>query len=751
MPGRRGTVRLSAKAPTVMQLRRPDFAPRPVTSTENGSAIDLLALFWRRKSTLIGTVLAVTAFSVVAAFQITPRFTASARLLIAAVPTTSGGVASLSQAFGGAVRTQIYGEIEVMRSERLIAAAVNELGLMSQPEFNPNLEPGPIRRFLAWQPVRTALRFIPSMDRDSLTEAEKRARERQEVYEAFRRRLDIRPPGISNVVVVNFASVDARRAANIVNTFIEIYTADQLDRQLRAQAESRSWLDKRIGQLREAMIESERAVAEYLGSRRLVESGQSAVLDRQFADVSQQLSEAKAALAERQTRLEQVYRLRDSDQGLGAIREIRQSPLIQRLREQEVSLMREAAELGSRFGERHPRMVNLRAELSEARKRISDEEARVVLELENEVRVAKARVTTLADELDKIDEQRVDVGRDRIKLRQLQRDAESNQRLYEASLARLKQASADPASFEQSSAEVISPAQIPLDASYPRKGLIVGFGFLISIAFGVLLVLIVERFDSGFRTQDQIERLTDLPVLGIVPRLASAEKDGHAAADIVVSDPDSPYVEAIRSLRTSLMVTNVDRPAKIVAIASALPGEGKSSLAAAFARHTALATLNGRVILIDCDLRRPSLSGMLGLRAELGITELFSGEAGLDDVVRSDPKTGLHVLPAMPGTPNPPELLNSRHMRDLLDKLAQTYDMIVIDSPAVESVSDARIIAHLADTTVFVVQSETTPRETAIGALRQLASAGAEIAGVVLHCANLRRQQKYGVEELRAA
>jgi capsular exopolysaccharide synthesis family protein len=735
-----------------MRLRPAARTHRLAPHADAGSAMDLLAIFNHRKSVLIGAVLVLTAFSALIAFQVTPRYTANTRLMIAAFPSASeGGATALSQALGGNLRSHIYGEIEVMQSDRLIGATVDELGLMDQPEFNPNLRSGLLDRVTDREPVRTLLGYLPSIRKDKLTETERRNRERQEVADSFRKRLEVRPPGVSNVVVVNFESEDPKRAASIVNTFVEIYIADHLERQFHVQEMTRNWLDKRIVQLRQSVIDSERAVAEFLASRRLLETGRSAVLDRQFADVSQQLTEAKAAFAERQTRLEQVYRLRGSSQGLGAVKEIRESPLIQRLREQEVTLIRQAAELSTRFGERHPRMINLRAEVSDIRKRVRDEEVRVVQELENEVRVASARVSALNRELDKLDQKRVDSGRDKIQLRQLQREADANQRLYETYLARLKQSANDAMLLGRSNVEVISPAQMPLKASYPRKGLVVGFGFLISIGVGVFLVLLVERLDNGFRSAHQLEHLTSLPVLGVVPRLARAERDGRAAADVVVSDPSSTYTEAIRSLRTSLMVSNVDHRPKVVLIASALPGEGKSSLAVALARQSALAALNGKVMLIDCDLRRPTVSGLLGLRAEAGITELFSGEASFNEVIRTDPKTGLHVLPAVPGTPNPPELLNSQHMRSLLDKLSQSYDLIVLDSPALESVSDARVLAHLADATIFVVQAETTPRQKAIAALRQLAHAHAHMAGVVLSRVNLRRQQKYEHRDAGAA
>jgi capsular exopolysaccharide synthesis family protein len=719
----------------------------PVGSTESGSAADLLLLFWRRKALLIGAIVLITGFAALAAFQITPRYTASARLMIGSEQPTPG-LPAVAQALGGGGRSHVFGEIEVMRSDRMVEQAIQRLGLAQHQEFNPSLRKGLLDSLAEFEPARWVVETIRSFADEPGSAEDRRIRTRQEVAQIFRKRLDIRPPNVSNVVTINFESIDPRRAASVVNTFTELYIADHLDRRFRAQAQTREWLDKRIGQLREAMLASERAVAEFLASEGLVETGRNAVSERQFADVSRQLTEAKAQFAERQTRLEQVYRLRNSQQGLDAVKEVRTSPLIQRLRDQEVALVRKAAELETRYGDRHPKMINLKAEIVEVRQRIADEEARIVQELENEVRVARSGVSALTAELDRIDRARVASGRDVLHLRQLQREAESNQRLYETYLARLKQTTSLPMGPEESTVEVISPAQIPLMAGYPRKGLIVGFGFMISIMMGVFLVLLVERLDNGFRSAAQLERLTETPVLGIIPRLPAAEKDGRAAGELVVRDPNAGYTEAVRSLRTSLMVSNVDSPPKVVLLASSLPGEGKSSLAVALARQAALSSLNGKVILIDCDLRRPTISGMMGLRAELGLTELFAGEATFDEVVRTDPKTGLHVLPATPGTPNPPELLNSQHMRALLDKLSETYDLVVLDSPALDAVSDARVLAHLADATVFVVQWETTPRMTALGSLKQLVSAGAQIAGVVLHKVNLRKQPRYGYEEL---
>lgn len=731
--------------------RRARYRPPPVDlASPEGSSFDLFALIWRRRGLLLGTVLIVTLFSLLAAYQITPRYAASVRLMIGG--TNDLGAGALSQMLGGrdGARAELYGELEIMQSDRLLELAVTRLGLVNDPEFNRSLLGRWGDAISSIDMLRPLAGYLGTVREDGLSPAERIARQRQLAVNTLRDQLEIRPPRLSNVVSVTVRSTDPQKAARIANALVDVYISDNLERRVRASAEARAWLDERIAKMRRSVVESERAVAEFLMSSGLVESGRNAVIERQFADVSSQLTAAKASYAEKQTRLAQVIRLRDTEQGLAAAKEVRESPLIQRLRDQEAALERRVAELEPNFGELHPRMVNLRAELGAARQRIQEEQVRIVQELENEVRVARARVVSLTNELEKIDSERLASGEDAVRLRQLQRDAEANQRLYETYLARLKQAGMAGDVLGDNAVQIVSSARPPISPIYPRKGMIVGLGFIASFGIGIFLIFLSERLDRGFRDVDQLETLTGTPIVGVVPRMATAEKDGRACANSILAAPESSYGEAIRSLRTGLMVSNVDMPPKIILVASALPGEGKTSLAVSLARQSAVSSVRGNVILIDCDLRRPAVSGVMGLRAEIGLKELFSGEASLEDVLKIDAKSGLHVLPVTPGTPNPPELLNSQHMRDLLARLSDNYDLVIIDSPALESVSDARVLAHLADATVFVVQWETTPRQTVLASLRQLRSAGARIAGLAFHKVNEKTgtKAKYGYGEV---
>lgn len=715
------------------------------------SSFDLFALLWRKKFLLIGTVILVTLFSALAAYQITPKYSATVRLMVGG--TQSQGAGALSQVLSGrgGLQSQIYGELEIMQSDRLLEKAVTQLDLLNDPEFNRSLLSRWNNRLSEMAVLKPIANYFRNSNADGSETSEANATKMHIAMDALRNNLEIQPPSLSNVIAVTVKSVDPRRSALLANTYVDLYIADNVDRRVRASAETRARLDDKISELRKTVLDSERAVAEFLMSRRLVESGRNAIVERQFAALSSQLVAAKAAYAEKQTRLAQIYRLRNSEQGLGAAKEVRVSPLVQRLQDQKAGLQRRLAELEPNFGERHPRMVNLRAELAAASQRIEEEQGRIVQELENDVRVARARISTVAEELEKLDADRLASGQDMVRLRQLKREAEAGQRLYETYLIRLKQSDSFREAAADNAVQIVSLARAPILPSHPRKGMIIGLGFVSSLAVGLFLIFLSERLDNGFISTEQLENLTGMPVLGPVPRLAEAEKNGRAPAEVILANPDSAYGEAVRSIRTGLTVSNVDVAPKLVLIASALPGEGKTSLAVSLARQSAVSSVRGNVVLVDCDLRRPSVSSVLGLRAEVGLTELFAGEASLDEVLKIDPKSGLHVIPSTAGTPNPPELLHSQHMRDLLARLADSYDLVIIDSPALDAVADALVLAHLVDATVFVVQSHATSRQKVLGALKAMVGAGANIAGLVLHRTAEQKEEKYIYSERRPA
>lgn len=713
---------------------------------------ETLRAFWRHKYLLVTIVTLITGLTIFAAYQIPPRYTSSARILIntdSRPITDSLGVSEarslLSGASGG--RVSIYSEIEVMRSDRLIEKVVTALNLDKDAEFNPGLQPGMFSSMRDLSPVKWLIGTLSPLNTD-ISADERAQREMKRIVDSVRARMVIRPPGLANVVAIQFETKAAAKSARMANAFVDIYSEDRLGRAADQAATTSLWLGSRIAEMEGKLRVSERKVAEFVAARRLSDNGSSPVIDRRVTELGQRLGVVKSQLAEKRVRLKQLRRISASGKGLDSTSEVQNSRAIQRLRSQETTLVRRAAELDTRFGEKHPTMINLRAEIENARSEIAREQQRIVGALANEVRIAEAAVRSVQDQLDAMDVERASTNEDRVQFLQMRREALSNRKLYDLFVTRAKEVE-QTSSLKRNPVELISPAKAPTHPSAPRKPIIIAFGFFVSVGLGLVLVLTLERLDGGFRSVSQVERVMREPTLGIVPRIRGAvgRKNVH---DIVFTDGHSPYVEAIRSLRTSLLVSNPDAPPKVVLVASSQSGDGKTSLAISLARLSAIAAIEGRVLLIDGDLRRPSVGPRIGISPDKGLLDLFSGEATLDEVILTDSKSGLHVLPANIGTPNPPELLNSTHMRDLLAKLRNSYEMIIIDSPALEAVSDARVLAHYADTTIFVVRWEGTKQHAAVDAMKQLTTAGARVSGVVLQQVNVKKSASYGYREALA-
>ena len=419
------------------------------------------------------------------------------------------------------------------------------------------------------------------------------------------------------------------------------------------------------------------------------------------------------------------------------------SPLIARLRERETDVARRAAEMATELGPRHPKMINIRAELADLRTRLEAEVEKIVRGLSNELEVAQIRERTLEDNLKRLEAEAADVNTAQGRLRVLEREAAANRTLFDTFLARWKETGRQD-EIQHPDARILSYADVPRRPSSPKKVRIVGVALVFSVVLGVLLVFLVEQLDSGFRSAEQIESMAGVGTLALIPLLTRRRLKGHLPIGYVLDKPASSYAESLRTLYTGVLLSAVDAGAKSILITSSLPGEGKTTLAVAMTRL--LARGGRRVLLVDADLRRSGVARILDLPNEIGLVQLLGprGET-LEHAVQHDPGSGLHVLTTGRGSvPSPSDLFESARMKALLESLRDTYDLVVIDSPPLHVVSDARVLARLADTTVFLVRWAKTRREVALLGLRQIVEAGANLAGVVLSMVNVRKHARYG-------
>jgi capsular exopolysaccharide synthesis family protein len=290
----------------------------------------------------------------------------------------------------------------------------------------------------------------------------------------------------------------------------------------------------------------------------------------------------------------------------------------------------------------------------------------------------------------------------------------------------------------------MSPADVPTAPSHPQVMLVTIIGFAASLVLGVLLVFVVERWDSdyGFRSADEVQSALGLRALALVPDLSRRETNGASAEDYIVQKPNSAYAEALQRIRTSLFLTDGDHPPKTVMVTSSVPLEGKSAIASSLARQSARSGL--KVILIDADLRRPRLHEVLGMANQNGLSEVLTGRVSPEVAIKHDEKSGLDFLPAGVGVVSPPDLFRSSTMRILLEEMAAYYDLVILDTPPVAAVSDSLTLSGIVDKSLYVIRWEQTPRNAALAGIRQMFEAGADIAGIVLSRVDLKKHARYG-------
>lgn len=436
----------------------------------------------------------------------------------------------------------------------------------------------------------------------------------------------------------------------------------------------------------------------------------------------------------------QVLRLVERG-GADRAAELLTSSLIQTLKEQESGLLQREAELRNDFGPRHPTMVNIRAELANLQGRITTEVNKIVETLKSEVNVSRAGSQALEDDLRRLEARAGEANRAEVRLRALEREATASRLLFETFLNRFKETS-DQDGLQQPDARIISFAAPPALPSFPNKRIFVALALVTSSLLGLALVFTVEHMDAGFRSSEQIEAQAGVPTLGLIPALTGFGKLATKPEDYVLHKPTSAFADSLRSLRTTLMLSNVDNPPSVILMTSAVPGEGKTAITTSLARLTA--GMGQRVLVIDCDIRRPRVHAVFDVSNEGGLVEYMAGELTLSDIIRKDAKSELHFITAGRSTPNSTELLRSEQMKSLLAMLRSQYDLIIVDSPPVLAISDARILSQICDTTVFVVRWRETRREAVIYGMRQLMRSNGRLAGALLSQVNVRKHARYG-------
>ena len=717
---------------------------------ESFPVLEYLQLLWFRRRLILAITAIVGVIVLIQVNELRPLYRATSTMVIGELD--AGGMMDPQQVmlmrYLGRDKTT---ELQVLRSRRLAEQVIDNLNLLTYEEFNPSLRAAEesFFDFLQYLDPRT---WIP----DSWTRGVREAvtgevTETPPDEEAERRgpietatnillgKIAVAQVDYSNVITVSATSWSPRLAADIANELPEAYNIDRLQARFDATEKTTSWLTEQLEDLKVQVEESERAVERYRDEQGLVAGD--AILNDQLSEINSQLIIIRSERAGAEARLAQLQRLVGSGRdNIETATEVLASPLVQQLRNQEADAMRRQSELAVEYGPKHPRMLQVNAEITDIQNRIEAEISNVVSGLQNEIEVARTKEQSLERSLREAGFQTGVQNQQEVQLRALEREATANRTLYENFLGRFKETSTTQ-DVEISDSRIISEAQVPGGPFYPNKQRIlmtrIFFGFVAACA----LVFALHFLNPGLTSPEQIERELGLHTIGMIPTVPS-KVSPH---EYMLENPRSGFVEAINSLKVSLRLSDPDAKIKAIQVTSSVPGEGKSALVLSLAAN--MAREGRKVLVIDADLRRSSLEKKLGLPGEgMGLTDFVLAESlEPEKYIFHEETTGVDFMRTGDAHyANATDIFTSNRIREIIEKLKEKYDYVLIDTPPVMAVSDARVIGQISDKTLMVLRWDKTPRKVVRAALEELRKGSAEIAGIVLQQVDLKRYGRMG-------
>lgn len=718
------------------------------TPADPGDLTQLIATFRRRSRVFVAVAVIILAAVVLVTFQQTPRYTATANVMI---DTRKRDVTDIQEVLSGlpADSSVVDTEVEILKSRSLAERVVNALELDRDPEFNGALRKvSPIRAIIG-APANLLSALFASRPQQSAIDQQSAAAIRatkthEAVVDHVLGRLSVRRSGLTYVINIGFELTDPAKAARIANTFADRYLTEQLEAKYEATQQATQWLNERLAELQPQVSQAEAAVEAYKAQHGLLASVGSSLTEQEISNLNTQLAQAQADQAERGARLRTAQQVLATGASGDTLSGPLNSPTVAQLRAQGAELSSKFADLETKYGPRHPEVQRAQRALADNAVQIKQEIARQVSSLQAEDQVARQRVASLEGSLSQSKGALIGNNQASVELADLQRRANAASTLYDSLLARAKQTSTDQGS-QQSDARVVSRAKIPNQPSFPKKGLNFALGLVFALAGGVGGVFLMEALDAGLATSEDIERFFGLPHLGAVPLLSSTTDGkfvGVPPGQFVVEKPLSAFAEAFRNLRASILFSKVDAPVKVAVITSALPGEGKTTTT--FCLGKSMAMSGARVVVVDCDLRRRNINRLLSIEPTIGLIEVLQGAAKLEDALVRDEVSGAYFLPLAKSAYTPKDLFGSAAMDRLIEDLRRDFDFVLLDTAPVIPVSDTRILAPKADVVVFLAQWRKTPRKAIEAAFGLLNSVGADIAGIALTLVDVREQAKYG-------
>jgi capsular exopolysaccharide synthesis family protein len=707
---------------------------------QNDDNIDLLR-YWRvvRKYLyeIIGLAIAVGILAALVANSMTPIYTASTKVSIERVQPATGGYTDISwftmQQYPGT-------QYQIIKSKAVAEKVVENLTLWEHPHFKNDSE----KSGFNW---RSFIPFLNNKEKmeDTRSEEEKLKAKKEGLVGMVMGGITVNPIKDSFVVEIGFSSSNPEVAALVANGVVDAYVQRNLEARFKEVKKVSDWMTESLGGITTQLESSEDRLKSYQKKENIVDVGKGAsgFMTERLDDISDKVITARLEFNQLKVLHRQATRF--SSMPLEELLNnptIYKHPTLKELKDDEVDTSRRLAELKKRYGPKHPKMIQATDELEAIRNRYSELIPSIIRGIDEDYEVARMNLASLNKEYETLKKQVQNANVKSFELEKLQQDVEGSRKLRDLFMEEAKQTSLNQ-SFETDRIRVVDVAVVPGAPSKPNKKRIVLMSVLLALFAGVGLAFLIDFLDQTIKTSEDVERKLHLPTLGLLPVLDARKiKKGEVKPErVYIDDESSNFSETIRTIRTGITLSSLDKPHKIILSTSAVPSEGKTTVACNLA--LSLSQLE-KTLIFDADLRRPSTKKIFGYdhRAP-GMSELLAENAVFKDIVHKVEGTNLHIITAGAIPPDPLDMLASKKFRLLLDELAKRYDRIIIDSPPVSLVSDAVLLSSFVDAVIFVTKADDTNSRIVESSVSKLRQSNANIIGAVLNNVDIRKMSKY--------
>jgi polysaccharide biosynthesis transport protein len=705
----------------------------------------ILAALWRQRLLFSLCLLVALGGAAAVILSLQPSFRSDALLLVDfRHMNITNPRATNEPPMGMTDLNSVNSEMQILQSDQLARRVIADLKLQDSPEFAD--KPLPFAALLTASPFPAVIDTV--RDRLGIGSAPpppKTAAERmEETVGKYKERFGTYNDGKSFVISAWFAASDPKLAQTILAKHLSIYLGDQIAAKQQLISKADNWFSSELGNLSERLQTAEKGQQVFRDSNHLLRSNGETISGRQLAEVTGQLAAARGDLARKEARYQEINGLGNgAAAGAATDTAVLSSQLIQRLREQEATTSQQVAQLEERAGPHHPQLLAARAALADVRQKITREIGRMTASAANDVAMARANTQQLERSVRTLEQQLGTTSQAELAATQLERKTDADRRLYDDLLLRSKQVTIQR-EIQESDARVVSDASLPLKPAFPRRFML----FTIAISGASLFAGAVSTFVDKLRrgpsqSLEEVEAACGLPGLACLPEVKAARRQLRVALT-----PMSYLAASFQTLQNSVIFHCPDRAIKVIAVTSAMPGDGKTTVAALYARSLVLAGNN--VLLIDADLRRNGMTRLLRMAPHQGgiVSQLQKTQLLRDSIV-TDAELGFDVLAVERTAGNPGRLLSQNHVEELLHEARDLYDVIVVDTPPLAAVDDALAVAVQADATLVVVRWGRTPHHTIRAAVQRLRLAGAHVVGAVLNATDPRRHRS-GARDLEA-